>query len=120
MSGDRIIELVNNSSKSQDELLYRFNLALRTIKGKPIDTDIVNRMWMLNDLIQQMPESLAIIFKNYFNSFLSALIVTSSENGWFIETMTTHKIKQQISGNPNAKKEISKLFDSPKQQPEGE
>lgn len=116
MSSDRIIELVNNSAKSNDELLYRFNLVLRTIKGKPIDVDITNRMWMLIDLINCLPDDLAEVFKNYFNAFLSGLTVTSSENGWFIETMTTHKIKQNITGNPNAKKEITKMFDSPQSQ----
>jgi len=116
MSSDRIIELVNNSAKSTDELLYRFNLVLRTIKGKPIDVDITNRMWMLMDLINRLPDDLANVFKNYFNAFLSGLVVTSSESGWFIETMTTHKINQKITGNPNAKKEISKMFDNPQQQ----
>ncbi len=109
MSSDRIIDLVDSASKNDDPELYKLNLLMRTIRGKPIDAEIASALIKLKGLIQNMPSEFASVWQNYYDSYFTALTALSSDQGWFIDTITTSKIKQEIN-SPLAKKEFDKMM----------
>ena len=116
MSTDRIIDMVDSASKSADDDLYKLNLLMRTIRGKPIDAEIASHLIQLKGLIARSPPAVAAVWQNYYDSYFAALSALASDGGWFIDTITTQKLKQEIN-SPYAKKEWEKMM-RPAEKPE--
>lgn len=109
MSADRVIDMVDSASKSDDADLYKLNLLMRTIRGKPLDSEIASHLIQLKGLIVRAPPPVAAVWQNYYDSYFAALSALASDGGWFIDTITTHKMKQEIN-SPYAKKEWEKMM----------
>ncbi len=109
MTNERILDLADSAAKHDDENIYRLNLLGRTTKGKPIDAMIFKKMAELLTLMRNAPPQIREIWQGHFDGYLSAMTVTSSENGWFTTMATTISTKHEQTISEQ-KKQTNRMF----------
>jgi hypothetical protein len=108
MSVEKILELVDNSSKDSDPVMYKFNLLLRTLKGNRMMMEFVTELSQFYVWIHGQPTAMQEqIWIPHFKSFLQGLAVSSSENGWLMDIAT--QVRVNYRGNTAEARKFSLL-----------
>lgn len=116
MSVERVLDLADSAAKHQNPTLYKLNLLVRSLKANnTVDHLIIHNMVNLLGLCEHVPPVVQKVWFNHYDAFFSAMGLTSSEFGWFMNNVTTTKLKHEYN-NPEAKKQATKIFGDHSQQ----
>ena len=100
---EKIIDMVDSSSKNDDPIIYRLNLLSRTLKTDDKAMQMINRIHSILSMRSTVPLEIAKIWEEAAVGLMGGLIASSSEKGWFLNSVTQHKIKYSVD-SPDAKK----------------
>ena len=106
MSVERTVDLVDSASKNEDVRYYRLNLLARTLKTNDAAIMAINKIAKLLSLRYTLPPEITPILNEIVDEYMAGLAATSSEHGWFLNSITQTKIRYTVN-NPEAKRMIN-------------
>ena len=103
---ERMIDLADTSSKSDDQLVYQLNLLAHLLRTDEKSMGMINQIHRLLSLRNSFLPEVAKIFEEHAEGLMAGLMASASKNGWFMNTLTMHRVKF-FGDSPEAKKAMN-------------
>ena len=100
---ERMMDMAETSCQNEDPLVYQLNLVTHQLRTDERAMSLIKQIHRILALRNSFPEPVAKIFEEKAEGLIGGLMATASKNGWFMNTLTMHRIKYSAD-SPEAKK----------------